>query len=192
MDSSPPHSFRPGRTQLSGLRPPEACSPIRARGSRAHPGPSLRITLFPPRRRRRRQLALPSTPHQPRRDGISFGRSSARSPSGGVSFIGLLGLRSGLCLHRGMYMPALEHACDPPVFLQPAHPSRPSRRSLHRLKPCTAIAAAVAVAAEPPRHRRRLPSPPRRRRSRRGRRSSRRRRSRRCRRCCRSRRRRHR
>ena len=29
----------------------------------------------------------------PRRDGISFGKSSARSPSGGVSFIGLLGWR---------------------------------------------------------------------------------------------------
>ena len=34
----------------------------------------------------------------PRRDGISFGKSSARSPSGGVSVIGLLGLDPGLCL----------------------------------------------------------------------------------------------
>ena len=34
----------------------------------------------------------------PEGTGSSFGRSSARSPSGGVSFIGHLGLRSGLCL----------------------------------------------------------------------------------------------
>jgi len=31
VDSSPPYPFRPGRTQLSGLRPPEACSSIVAR-----------------------------------------------------------------------------------------------------------------------------------------------------------------